>query len=773
MENNLFILWLTISAILVASMQVGFLFIEAGFVRSKNSINVAMKNLVDFAFAIVTFMVIGSAFMFGTSANGIFGWSSDMVGWSNVTTDQLLMLFFQAMFCGTAATILSGAIAERMKFSAYLIIIIPLTALIYPIIGHWAWGSYILGSDNQGWLQSIGFVDAAGGTVVHVTGGMASLALVIALGARAGRFDDITGKSVKIQGYSPILAASGALILFMGWIGFNSGGLTPGSDNFTYAIVNTCLSGVSGAIAAMVIARYYDGYYRSDRTINGLITGLVAITASAPFAMPITAMIVGSLAALVMIISSEWLERKWKLDDAISAISVHGVVGMMGTILVPLLARNGAFDRPIAEHIAIQTLGTMSVAIFTFASVYIFARLFMFVTPLRISQEDEAIGLNRAEHGTAIGAAGLENTLQQLNLGEADLQSRVMVNDFEEGADVAIAFNAFLSKMQKSEMAARARISQEQAQRAEQEQLIYKEIATKEERKAKQLAKTLNHFQSEFGTLVTHLQNHSSALAREAKSLNRRMLQSDAEIEEAGNASDQSAIIASHVATAIDRLSDSLDAMARDIETASHSADQAAIASNEGRKAAVALEQGAQSIAKLITAIAAISQRSNIVAVNAQIEANHAGAEGSSFAVVANEISVLAKQTRDASTSVAQIVNDVGILIGEAVARFKIIDQEVEAVSSSNNHARIVSHQQLAQASQIRSMVNESAQLSGKAGSAVIEASANISATSKASAALDDTATDLLNLAQQLEHSFDALSQSLDQQHHNKHQKAA
>lgn len=773
MDDNITLLWLVISTILVASMQIGFLFVEAGFVRSKNSINVAMKNLIDFTFALLIFMAVGSAIMFGKSDHGLLGWSNILVGWRQVTTDQMMQLFFQAMFCGTAATILSGAIAERIKFSAYLIIIIPLTAIIYPIVGHWAWGSLLFAQSSAGWLQNIGFVDAAGASVVHVTGGMAALALVIILGARRGRFNEKTGKAHMIQGYSPILAAAGSLTLFMGWLGFNSGGLTPGSDNFAYAIVNTSLAGAAGAIAALILGRKYDGFYRSDRSINGLIAGLVAITAAAPYAYPLSAMLIGALGATIMFICSEWLEKKWKLDDAVSAISVHGAAGILGTIAVPLIARDGIFDMPIIQHLAVQAIGTFSIAAFVFISIFALGKLIKLISDLRISDEEETRGLNQSEHGTSIGAAGLERTLRQLNMGHANLNSRVSVNDFEEGADIAQSFNQFLTKMQQAELQARARIEKEQSERAAQENMIFQRIAQKEKSKSQKLAATLSHFQNEFGILVDNLQNHALSLSQEAKTLNAHMMTSNNEVVEAGSASQQSAQIAMQVTNAINQLSQSLNAMASDIEHASQSAGQAAKASNEGRRAVIALEQGAQSIAKLIGAIEAIAKQTNMVALNARIEASHAGDEGHAFAVVAKEISELAKQTREASSSIAFIVGDVGNLIGEAVARFRIIDKEVEAVSSISAQAHHTSYQQVKDALQISDLVRDSSKLSQITGSAVSQASANISATSKASAGLDETADQLKILAQSLEHTYAALSHSVERGHSERDDLAA
>ncbi|MEP6199870.1 MAG: hypothetical protein ABJ135_00140, partial [Marinomonas sp.] len=255
-------LWIAMACVLVAMMQIGFLFLEAGFVRSKNSINVSMKNLADFVTAILCFHILGAAIMFG-GGFGAIGFDADLLAFSG-SGEVTLYLLFQPLFCGTAATIVSGAVAERLRFSAYIYLTLPLSVLIYPIVGHWAWASGLPGGTAQGWLEAWGFIDFAGASVVHLTGGAAALAILLVVGARDGRFTDDADMR-PIHGHSPILAGSGALILLIGWLGFNSGGLEPGTDEFARALSNTLLAGAAGAVAAGFVGFQTERYFRADR----------------------------------------------------------------------------------------------------------------------------------------------------------------------------------------------------------------------------------------------------------------------------------------------------------------------------------------------------------------------------------------------------------------------------------------------------------------------------------------------------------------------------
>ncbi|NJM51847.1 MAG: hypothetical protein HC843_14075 [Sphingomonadales bacterium] len=694
MESNFTLIWLCLSAILVAGMQIGFLFVEAGFVRSKNSINVAMKNVADFAVAVVAFALIGAAIMFGSSHFGLFGWSLSLASFGTDNPETLAMLLFQAMFCGTAATIISGAVAERIKFGAYLATTLFLVLLIYPVIGHWIWGSALLGQGSAGWLEKAGFTDFAGSSVVHITGGISALIITVIIGPRLGRFDAKTGKPIVIQGHSPVLAAAGALILATGWMGFNTGGLTPGSAAFSYAMANTVLAGCAGSTAAMVIGRWLDGLYRTDRAINGMLSALVAVTACAPYTAPMSAMLLGAATAAITLVAAEFIERRLRIDDAVYAISVHGVGGICGILALPFVRRADVTGLPLWEQLAVQAMGVAAITLFLCITIGAFTLCLKYRGWLRVSEADEICGLNYAEHGALLGTARLQKILSELNAGESNLSARVAVDDFDEGADLAIAFNNFLGRVEAAERDARKRLQVEQAAANAQEQQFLRDAATREKEQRELLDQTLQNFSAEFGTLVTALNQHSFKLNAQAEQLDRNSTLSVKGISSARRVSHEAMAVSAEMAQATTGLAAMLSQVATNVSTAGQSAQQALSASYDGRAAATALEHGAADIGKLVDGIQSIMRRANILALNAAIEAANAGESGAGFSVVAQEIGELAKQTQKSSREIAAIVDHLSGLIGDGVAHFRIIDAQIGLMAEVSNEIGLATQEQ-------------------------------------------------------------------------------
>nr|CAD6416669.1 diguanylate cyclase [Rhizobium sp. Q54] len=258
-------------------MQVGFLLLEAGMVRSKNSINVAQKNLLDFVFGVIAFAAVGFMFAFGRSGGLPFGYDGDLYFLHGLTADQAAFFVFQVMFCGTAATVVSGAVAERMKLSAYVFGSLVLSGFIYPVFVHWAWGSALF-HNSSAYLAEMGFVDFAGSTVVHSTGGWMALAACLVIGPRLGRFN-ANGTPVRIAGHSPVLSTTGALLLFIGWIGFNGGSTLAASEAVPAILLNTILAGGMGTCVGYVVGYYQDGVILPEKSNCGMLGGLVAVTA--------------------------------------------------------------------------------------------------------------------------------------------------------------------------------------------------------------------------------------------------------------------------------------------------------------------------------------------------------------------------------------------------------------------------------------------------------------------------------------------------------------
>lgn len=392
-------LWVLISAALVMFMQAGFALVEVGFTRSKNGANILMKNLMDFSIGSLAFWAIGYTIMFGEDISGFIGTPTLFFGSDEVDGMPVLTsIMFQTVFAATAATIVSGAMAERTKFSAYLIYSIVITLVIYPISGHWTWGG--------GWLSEMGFIDFAGSTVVHSVGGWAALVGAATLGPRIGKY--AKGKAVAIPGHNLLLGALGVFILWLGWFGFNGGSqlAASGSENavaVSHIFMTTNLSAAAGAVASMIIS--WIRYKRPSLSVslNGALAGLVGVTAGCAAVSLGGAAIIGVISGIVLVFSMEFFENVAKIDDPVGAISVHGVCGAVGTLCVGLFATDGGlfYGGGIAQ------LGVQAVGVFTTMGWVVGTSLILFkvlkaTSGLRESARVEEEGLDIYEHGETI-----------------------------------------------------------------------------------------------------------------------------------------------------------------------------------------------------------------------------------------------------------------------------------------------------------------------------------------------------------------------------------
>jgi len=385
-------LWTLVAACLVFFMQAGFALVEAGFTRAKSSINIMMKNLMDFSIGSIAFWAIGFGLMFGASSTGWFGTSGFFLSDFKPDGDQWVLAFwmFQVVFAATAATIVSGAMAERTKFTGYLLYSIFVSALIYPIFGSWAWGSLL---DGSGWLEGFGFIDFAGSTVVHSVGGWAALAGAIVLGPRIGKYTK-DGKVKPIMGHNIPLAALGVFILWLGWFGFNPGSTTTADTSIAMIFVNTNLAAAAGAILAMIASWAKFGKPEVGMSLNGALAGLVAITAGCANVLPGSAIIIGAVAGVLVVFSVLFFD-KIKVDDPVGAVSVHGVNGAWGTLAAGIFNIGGTS----ASIIGVQLLGIAACFIWTFPVAFIMFKLIDKAIGLRVSPEEELEGLDLAEHG--------------------------------------------------------------------------------------------------------------------------------------------------------------------------------------------------------------------------------------------------------------------------------------------------------------------------------------------------------------------------------------
>ncbi|MBU0675571.1 MAG: ammonium transporter [Proteobacteria bacterium] len=391
-QTNLDYVWTLVAAALVFFMQAGFAMVESGFTRAKSAINIMMKNLMDFSMGSIFFWAIGFGVMFGTTSTGWFGTDGFFLSDFKVGGDPWVLAFwmFQVVFAATAATIVSGAVAERIKFTSYLIYSAAICAFIYPVFGSWAWGSLFHGN---GWLEGLGFIDFAGSTVVHSIGGWAALAGAIALGPRIGKFGK-DGRVKAIPGHNIPMAACGVFILWLGWFGFNPGSTTAGSTDIAMIFVNTNLAAAAGSIAAMVTA--WTIFKKPDigMSLNGALAGLVGITAGCANVTPTSSILIGAIAGVLVVLSVMFFDRI-HVDDPVGAVSVHGVCGAWGTLAAGLFNIEGV----TAKLIMTQLTGIGVAFIWSFGCAFILFKIIDMTIGLRITEEEEMIGVDISEHG--------------------------------------------------------------------------------------------------------------------------------------------------------------------------------------------------------------------------------------------------------------------------------------------------------------------------------------------------------------------------------------
>lgn len=399
-QTNANIIWTIIAAALVFWMQAGFAMVEAGFTRAKNAGNIMMKNLMDASMGAIIYWVLGFGLMFGTT-NGLFGTSHFMLSPENSAGDgywQYTFWLFQVVFAATAATIVSGAMAERTRFAGYLAYSVVISGVIYPIFGHWAWGN-LLDTAQSPWLAGRGFIDFAGSTVVHSVGGWAALAGAIVVGPRIGKYAK-DGTVRPIPGHSLTLAALGVFILFLGWFGFNGGSTTTANGSVARIIVNTFLAGCAGSIAAMVVSWFRFGKPDIGMTFNGVLAGLVGITAPCATTTPLGSIIIGLVAGVLVFLSVLFFD-KLRIDDPVGAISVHGVCGAWGTLAAALLHEKvflgGEYD--LVGQTMTQLIGIGAAFAWTFVTAFLLFKAIAMTIGLRASEAEETEGLDLGEHG--------------------------------------------------------------------------------------------------------------------------------------------------------------------------------------------------------------------------------------------------------------------------------------------------------------------------------------------------------------------------------------
>lgn len=438
--QNMDLAWVLFSTTLVFLMQAGFCLLESGLVRTKNSINVAVKNLMDCFTSMLIYAAIGFPLMFGADVMGLFGHPGSI----DLLSDGRLIAFFlfQVVFCSTATTIVSGAIAERTRLITFLSIVVLLSGLIYPVVGHWVWGGVLPGS-GDGWLAALGFHDFAGSTAVHVVGGFCALAAALVIGPRC----QIPSQQTT-GGHSLTLAVLGCFLLWFGWWGFNGGSCLSMTENLPLVLLNTQAGAAAGGLTAAMVCLGLRRRVEVIPLISGVLAGLVSVTAGCDRMTPFAAAVAGATGAVLAGWADGFLRRK-KIDDVVAAFPVHGVAGVWGTIAAALLSADSSGWLSVTRltAVGIQLLGVSVVAVVAFGSMFAGLSLLKRVTSLRVTEEEEIRGLNIVEHGATNEVLDLvtEMSSHQLN---GDFSRSVTVEPHTEAGQIAAQYNRVIARVQ-------------------------------------------------------------------------------------------------------------------------------------------------------------------------------------------------------------------------------------------------------------------------------------------------------------------------------------
>ncbi|TGK29465.1 ammonium transporter [Leptospira gomenensis] len=654
-------IWLIVCSALVFFMQAGFLMLETGLSRLKNTINVAVKNLMDYIVGTVAFFSVGFGLMFGLSEQGWIG--KNLFFLEGLKSGREFSFFlFQVAFMGTAATIVSGAVAERIKFSAYLIVSVVISLIIYPIFGHWTWGG--------GWIAKQGFVDFAGSTVVHSLGGWISLAGVIILGARKDKFKE-DGSPRKIQGHNLTFSVLGVFILWFGWFGFNGGSALSFTDSVPLIILNTSLAGSAGGMLAISVSWLIYRIASVEECMNGVLGGLVAVTAGCNEISPAASLFVGACAGITVVISSLVLEKVFKLDDVVGAFPVHGVCGILGTILLPILSANHNIQ------ILPQLLGVVSCAVWAFGLGLILFWALKITIGIRVNEEFEEKGLNVAEHGAGSSWIDLIHSLKDLSKGGGDLTRKIHVDHGTEAGAIAFLMNQYLGNLG---------------------EMIYTI-----KQKSGELENSASEISAAWGNMSHGIQEQAASL-EEVTAIFDSFRDSFRQIS--SSATEQKEIErGAH--KLLNELVTGFQKFDSDLKLGSERSRESVNKIDRSRKELDHLESdindigdSAKKVESLVKLLNDISVKLGMLSINASIEAARSGESGKGFGVVAEEISKLSSGTQDSTKKAAEILGEIqsSVLRGKqtvfgTVEFFKTLTDEFKSLAQTqieirNNGAR-------------------------------------------------------------------------------------
>ncbi len=668
-HNNVDYVWVLAAAILVFIMQAGFLCVEAGMARAKNSINVSIKNICDFVIASCSFWIVGFSLMFGAnvSDNGIIGWTNILsvldVNMSSMQESIVgqpvewvcVFFIFQVVFTSTAATIDSGALAGRTKFSSYLLMSAFVSAVIYPIFGHWAWGSLLMGEVSQGWLEKIGFLDFAGSTVVHSVGGWAALAGVIVVGPRIGKYNK-DGSTNDIAPHNMPMVYLGVFILFFGWFGFNCGSTTSATPEIAKIAMTTIISACFACLSATALSWIFSSMKRPEGTMiaNGILGGLVGITAGCNMVSGVGACIIGLVSGSLVYFGTRYLERVLKIDDVVGAIVVHGVCGAWGTIALTIVPGTLPEGVSVLSQFGIQCLGVTACFVWTFGLTYIFLKVTDLIGwKMRVTPEDEIIGLNIAEHGARSSILELASAMQTAtNNSQFNDSVKVDVETGTEIGDLAHHFNLMIDAIQLEQ------------KRAYNSQKHVEDMRIKEKER---------------------LDNYSGYMEKNVAQIREETHQIESALKETHSKSED--MIASVV-----EMSDTIQISLNQLKEIVISTGEAKIISDDAKgetlnsKAIVdSLEDQAQNITTIVKAITDISDQTRLLALNANIESGRAGSFGKAFSVVANEVKDLSGKSNESAKMISNKIRGIQDSSSKTIMSINEITMVIDRIHDINN----------------------------------------------------------------------------------------
>ena len=636
--------WVLITGFLVAFMQAGFAVLEAGATQAKNTANIVMKNLMDFALGSVVFLAVGFAIMFGSDMFGFFG-TTGFFGIGDFTHLGLSIpiaafLLFQTAFAGTAATIVSGALAERTRFFAYVAVSIIICIVIYPVVGHWIWGG--------GWLQKLGMIDFAGSTVVHSVGGWVALVGAYLVGPRIGKYGK-DGTVNTIPGNNIVFAALGVFILWFGWFGFNPGStLSAFNLDIAKIALNTNIAAAAAAVMAMFASKLLIGKVNVTYTMNGALAGLVAITAGCQAVDTFGALFIGLASGAVVVFALRFIDNTLRIDDPVGAISVHAVCGVFGTIMVGLFStingQEGLFYGGGIKVLTTQLIGVISVFLWTTITAYIMFKVIDKVIGLRVDEEDEEKGLDSSEHEYQEEGSIARKILEGLNRQDNKKISAMLdLNNDDEMKELVIVLN---------------------------------DMAKKQSSLAEKLTICSNRLSSQGQNLSASSEEISGTIQEIAATTHEI-----ANISLKGSRNTVEMVDMSNKVKDVANLGNSA------IQGAVLKIDEVLKTSNDMVSSMKELNLRSLEIDQIIVVMSEIAAQTNLLALNAAIESNRAGHEGLAFSVIAQQIRKLAEDSSKSANEVKKLIQDVKLKTKSVVDKMEINSHQIEQGSLTVNQA--------------------------------------------------------------------------------------